>query len=165
MIGHIDTTVVAAVFARCHSSHKTTLQRKRTSLVAVFAQIGSVAQRHRKGSIISSSHKGCLISQWDDYCSAKPNFHTAVRAIHSSCSVDGHMAQIIADDIRRNIILKDEPRVATYQINTANTLKRGGTYDVIINTVDIDRLRDAIVILLGHTILIGEYCRLSNLTR
>ena len=164
MVSHIDTAVVATTLSCCHGGHIASLQNEGTGLVAVAAQVGGIAQRHRKRALVGSSHEGCLCRKRNDHSTAHPDFHAAVNAVLSWLAVNGDVAEIRIDDLARADVLKDEPRGASDQVDTPKILERHGTDDVVIDTRDFHRFRNAIVVLLLHAVFVGEDCGLGHLS-
>ena len=164
MVSHIDTAVVATTLSCCHGGHIASLQNEGTGLVAVAAQVGGIAQRHRKRALVGSSHEGCLCRKRNDHRTAHPDFHAAVNAVLGFLTVDGYVAEIGTDDLAGTDALEHEPRGAAIQVDAAEVFERRGADDVVIDARDFNRFRDAVVVLLLHAVFVGKDCGLSHLS-
>ena len=164
MVGNIDATVITTIFSCCNSCHISTLQGEGTSFIAVFTQAGSVANTNRERALISGCHEGRLRGSWNHHCSAHPYFYTAITTIDCLLTVDCNIAQIRASNLAGADVLEHKPRSAPVQVHMTEVLKRSGTNDVIVYAIYFHWFGNAIVILLRHTIFVGEDSSLSHLS-
>ena len=124
MVGHIDTAVTASRCAAGDGGHIAPLQAERTYAVGILAHVFVHTHTifHFLARVLFAviAHEHLLRSGVGHYeGTVEVDGHAAVGAVAGGASVDLYLRQVFADDVGRQSIVEDEPRLVARQVDVA----------------------------------------------